>query len=107
MSQYVMLIRLTPEGAKAHVDHLARVAEEMQKAMEILGGTMNIVITLGAYDIVASGNVPTDEKLAWFAARVASSGNVSVQTMKGFTIEEWARSPEGVPPEAKEIRVFK
>jgi uncharacterized protein with GYD domain len=104
MPEYVMLMKLSPQGAKGHVDDLARAVDEMKKAMEALDGTMSVVVTMGEYDLVAMGHAPSDEHLAWFSSRLVASGNVTVQTLRGFSIEEWVKTQEIVPPAFLEER---
>jgi uncharacterized protein with GYD domain len=99
--EYVLLVRLTEDGAKSCVGGMHRLVTAMQKAMESLRGTIRIVMTLGRYDLVATGTVMNDESLAWFTAHLADEGDVRVETLRAFTPAEWDQiqgvdDPDGV-----------
>jgi uncharacterized protein with GYD domain len=84
-----MLMKLTPEGA-ATVETLGQSIDQMRAAMEANNGTIDaVLVTFGAYDIVAIGTAESDEKLAWFASSLTAGGGLSVETLKGFSPEEW------------------
>jgi len=86
---YVMLMKLTREGAAEYVESLHAQMGEIQAAMENLGGTMTIVATLGEWDMVATGQAPSDEQIAWFAAKLSAGGGVTVTTMRAFSPSQW------------------
>ena len=107
MSQYVLLIKLTPEGARAHTEGLTAAVEDMRTAMGALGGDMTVLMTLGEYDLIATGQAPSDEHLAWFVSQLASTGNVRVTTMKAFAPDEWRQAETIVPPDIVPPMAFK
>jgi len=87
--RFAMLMKLTPEGA-ATVETLGQAIEEMRAAWEANNGTLDaVLVTFGSYDIIAVGTAESDEKLAWFASSLVSRGGLSVETLKGFSPEEW------------------
>lgn len=89
MPRFAMLLKLTPQGA-ATVDTLGQSIDQMKAAMEANEGTIDaVLVTFGAYDIVAIGTAKSDEMLAWFASSLAAGGGLSVETLTGFTPEEW------------------
>ena len=90
MQQYAMLIKLTSQGAERHVGDLAERVRELQRAMETLRGSMKAIITLGEYDVVATGEVEKTEDLAFLAALAVADGNASIETLVGYTVDEWA-----------------
>jgi uncharacterized protein with GYD domain len=84
-----MLMRLTPEGARAE-GTLQKEIADVRVALGTMGGSLDAaVITLGPYDAILVGTIGSDEKLAWFASAAASCGLVSYQTLRGFSPEEW------------------
>ena len=89
MPQYVMLIKLTPQGAEQYASNLAPTVAALAEAMTELGGTMDPLITFGRYDIVASGSVPSAEDLAYFATQLAHGGFFTAETQVAFSLEEW------------------
>ena len=45
---------------------------------------------MGAYDFVSIGEAANDEIAATFAAGLAAKGFVTTETLRGFTVEEFA-----------------
>ncbi|MEI6450686.1 MAG: GYD domain-containing protein [Actinomycetes bacterium] len=88
MPAYIVLMKLTTEGARAAKDIPARIDEGI-KAFESMGGTnLTFHVTMGPYDYVAVGEAPADEVAAAFALALASRGFVTTTTMKAFTPQE-------------------
>jgi uncharacterized protein with GYD domain len=88
MPAYILLMKLTTEGARAAKDIPARI-EEGIKAFESMGGTMSSFrVTMGPYDYVAVGEAPSDAVAAAFALALASRGFVTTTTMRAFTRQE-------------------
>ena len=87
---YVLLMKLTDQGAREAKEIPKRVAEGLA-AFEAMGGTLHSFhVTMGEYDYVAIGDCPSDESAAAFSLGLASSGRVKTTTMKAFTLEEIA-----------------
>jgi uncharacterized protein with GYD domain len=94
---YILLMRLTPEGAKDPKAIPQRIAEGI-KGWEAVGGTMqSFHVTFGDYDYVAVGDGPSDEAAAAFALTLAGTGRVTTTTLKGFTPEEFAKIAAALP----------
>lgn len=94
---YIVLMKMTPEGAKDPKGIPQRLAEGV-KAWEAMGGTVqSLHVTLGEYDYVAVGDGPSDEVAAAFALALAGKGNVTTTTLKGFTLEEFAKVAAAIP----------
>ena len=88
MPAYIVLMKLTTEGARTIKDMPARIDEGI-KAFEGMGGSMSSFhITMGPYDYVGVGEAPSDEVAAGFALALASHGFVTTTTMRAFTREE-------------------
>ena len=88
MAKYIVLINWTDKGiaeAKETVNR-AKKAQEMAKS---LGGTLETLYwTLGRYDIVGIAEMPDDETMALFGAKVGGLGTVRSETMRAFTADE-------------------
>jgi uncharacterized protein with GYD domain len=50
--------------------------------------SLDILWTLGAYDLVAVGEAPDDETMTAFALSLASLGNVKTCTMRAYRAKE-------------------
>jgi len=90
MANYVVLLKLTPEGAKTLKDAPQRLA----KASEILSAEGAKITagyaTLGQYDYAIVIEGPEDiSKVAKCSAAVAMMGATSVQTMPALPIADF------------------
>jgi len=90
MAKYVTLINWTDQGAKAAAETVQR-AEAAQKLAADMGGSIELLWTMGQYDIVGIGEFPDDETAAGFMAKVSSLGNVRTQTMRAFEAADLRR----------------
>lgn len=88
MAKYVVLYRLTPEGAKNIKGTVAR-ARETRKANEARGfKVLNLLWTQGPYDLVAVVDAPSEEAMMAGMMNVVSAGNVVSTTMRAFDENE-------------------
>jgi uncharacterized protein with GYD domain len=90
MPTYVALYKLTAKGAS----DIRKSPERMQdaiKAWEAMGGkTHTVLATMGPYDFISVGEAPSDEVAATFALALASQGNVTTETLRAFTTQEFS-----------------
>jgi len=97
MSTFIMMMKLTDQGAKAIKEAPARM-EAGIKAWESLGGKMlGFYITMGEYDYVAVGEAPSDEVAAAFLLSLGALGNVHTTTLKAFPREQFANLVKKLP----------
>jgi len=97
MPSYIILMKLTDQGAKAIKEAPARIEAGM-KAWEGMGGKIHgFYVVLGEYDYVAVGEGPSDEAAATFALALGSLGNVKTTTLRAFTKEEFAELVKKLP----------
>jgi uncharacterized protein with GYD domain len=87
MPYYVLLIKLTDQGARNVKDSPKR-AQAAQEVAEKLGGKLTVYYTFGEYDIVCILEAPNDEAALAFEMKQASLGNIRTTTLKAFTLEE-------------------
>jgi uncharacterized protein with GYD domain len=87
VNSYVSLLKWTDEGAKTASDTVDR-AEAVLKLVESVGGSMQILWTMGSYDVVAVSQFPDDETAVATLAKIASAGNVRSETMRAFNADE-------------------
>ena len=91
MPAYVMLMKLTAQGASEIKAAPARIDEGV-KAFEEMGGKMySFHVTMGPYDYVAIGEAATDEAAAAFALALTSQGYVATTTMRAFTRDQFKK----------------
>ncbi len=97
MPSYVLLMKLTDQGAKAIKDGPGR-AEAGIKAFEKMGGKLSgFYVVMGEYDYVAVGEMPSDEAATTFALALSSLGNVRTTTLRAYTKEEFATMVKKLP----------
>jgi uncharacterized protein with GYD domain len=97
MSTYILLMKLTDQGAKTIKDAPKR-AEAGMKAFEKMGGkVLGFYATLGEYDYVSIGEAPNDEVATAFSLALGSLGNVRTVSLKAFTLKEFTDIVSKVP----------
>lgn len=97
MATYVSLLKLTQQGIKDIKGGPARL-DSAKKAVAAMGGKMTaFYLTLGAYDVVVVTELPDDEAAARFALATGSLGNVSTETLRAFTEDEYRKIIASLP----------
>lgn len=90
MPKYVSLINWTEQGIKTHRDSVNR-AEDAMKAAADMGGSLEVLWTLGEYDIVAISEFADDETATAFLLKVGALGNIRTKTMRAFNVDDFQR----------------
>ena len=97
MPGYVMLFKWTQQGI-ASVKEAPERIKRAKAGVEKLGGSMvGVWVTMGQYDLVGIADLPNDEAAAIFALSIASLGNVTTQTMRALSEEEFAQVVAKLP----------
>jgi uncharacterized protein with GYD domain len=96
MPTYITLIKWTSKGIE-HIKESPARLDKVKAAVKAAGGEVKaFYMTMGQYDAVLIGEGPTDEAYAKIMLATASSGNVSTQTLKAFTEDEYRRILAGL-----------
>lgn len=89
MALYVMLSRLTDEGAKTITKHPERI-KEVNKEIEALGArVIGQYATLGEFDFVNIVEAPDNLSIARVSAELASRGSIRIFTLPAMPVEEF------------------
>ena len=89
MPTYVLLTRFTRRGIENVRDGPDRT-EDAKTLVESMGGTwLEFFVTMGRYDGVVVADFPDDATAARAALTLASGGNVTTETLRAFTLEEF------------------
>ena len=97
MNTYITLMKLTDQGAKDLKEAPKRI-EEGLKAFEKMGGKLiGFYATLGEYDYIAIGEVPSDEAGTAFNLALSSQGYVRTTSIRAFTQKEFANMIKKLP----------
>lgn len=90
MARYVSLCRWTDAGRRSAGEAPKRAAHAGDLATS-LGGTFEIVYTMGQYDFIVLAEFPDDEAMVRFMGAIAKDGNVISETLRAFSREEAER----------------
>ena len=97
MPTYILLMKLTEQGAK-DIKNAPQRVEKAAKTVGAMGGKMlGFYTTMGEYDYVAIGECPSDEVMMTFLMGLGSLGNVKTTTLKAFTKEEFSQLVKKLP----------
>lgn len=89
MPTYVFLTRFTQQGVE-NVHESPDRTEHAKAMVESLGGTWQaFFVTMGRYDGLVVAEFPDDETAAQAALALSKSGNVTTETLRAFTLEEF------------------
>lgn len=97
MPGYIGLYKFTQQGladikgASERINQAKAVAEKM--GIRVVG----VWVTMGEYDMVAVGDAPDDQTIAAFALGLATLGNVTTQTLRALSEEEFAQVVSRLP----------
>ena len=88
MAHYVMLTRLTEQGAqtlKRNPQHLFEVDKQLaEMGLKVL----HQYAVLGRYDFVNIVEAPDDVSIAGVSLELASRGSIRIETMRAIPVEE-------------------
>ncbi len=97
MGTYIGLINYTEQGIRNIKDSPKR-AEAARKVIRDMGGDMTgLYLTMGAYDLVAIFEAPSDDVIAKFVMSLGAQGNVRTTTLKAFTESEFGEIVADLP----------
>ena len=88
MAHYVMLLKYTDQGIRNIKDTTKRATTFSEMAERMGVKISSTLWTMGAYDLVVHAEAPNDETIAALSISGAKLGNVSIQTLRGFTASE-------------------
>jgi len=89
MPVYVLLSRLTGEGASTIKARPERI-KEVNQEIEALGAhVLHQYATLGPYDFVSIVEAPDAVAIAQVSVELGSRGSVKIQTLQAISIDEF------------------
>lgn len=97
MPTYVLLTTFTQQGVE-NVRASPERTEHAREMVESLGGTWReFFVTMGRYDGVVIADFPDDETAAQAALTLGESGNVTTETLRAFTLDEFGEIVDAMP----------
>jgi uncharacterized protein with GYD domain len=97
MANYVILFRLTQRGVTDIKQSPARIEAAKEMATRMGGKVIGFYALMGAYDTVFILDAPDDKAAAKIALAIGSQGNVSTETMRAFTEDEFRAMVAALP----------
>ncbi|MHA1606559.1 MAG: GYD domain-containing protein [Candidatus Freyarchaeota archaeon] len=95
MGRYVILSRLTDEGAKTLKKNPGRI-KEVNAELEKMGvKVLEQYVVLGQYDFVNIVEAPDELTVAKAMTELASRGTIRTMSMPAIPIDEYIKSLEG------------
>lgn len=92
MGHYVLLVKITEKG-KEDINRTLKTREDVMDYLKKIGGThKSVYMTLGRYDAIEIVDLPDDDAAMKFAVRAGKTGDVRLETLKAFTVDEMKRA---------------
>lgn len=91
MPGFIGLFKWTQQGVGTVKEAPDRIKRSRTLAEQMGIRTVGVWITMGEYDLAGVFDAPDDQAMATFMLAVASQGNVSTQTVRAFSEDEFAQ----------------
>lgn len=88
MATYVSLLQFTDQGIRNVKDTVKRAEAAQAMASKVGVKSLEVLWTLGAYDLTMVAEAPDDETMTAYALSLASLGNVKTCTMRAYRARE-------------------
>ncbi len=97
MPTYISLIKYTHQGISAIKEGPNRL-DANKEILNRLGSELKaFYLTMGRYDIVTISEAPDDTAAAKIALTIGSAGNVTTETLRAFTEDEYREIVAALP----------
>ncbi len=97
MATYVTLLKYTQQGIK-DIKHSPDRLDNAKRAWSQAGGSLKaFYLTMGQYDAVVISELPDDATVARLALATGSLGNVTTETLRAFTEDEFRKIIASLP----------
>ena len=91
MVTYLMLLNWTDQGIRNVKDSPKRLDAVKKLAKDMGGEVKSFYMTLGQYDLALTVEMPNNDKLAGFALKLGSLGNVRSTTLRTYSEDDYRR----------------
>lgn len=97
MATYISLVKYTQQGIQNIKESPARL-DTAKNAFQSMGAEIKeFYLVMGQYDLAIVFDAPDDETVARLMLATGALGNVSTQTMRAFTEDEFRNIVSGLP----------
>ena len=97
MATYIVLHRYTQQGIGKIKESPARIDAARQAARSMGAELKAWYLVMGRYDIVTIWEAPNDEAIAKVMLAIGSLGNVTTETLRAFTEDEFRQIVATLP----------
>lgn len=97
MATYISLINYTDQGIRNIKESPKRVDAARELVKKMGGELRQLYLTMGAYDLIAVVEAPSDDVMASFSLALGSAGNVRTTTLKAFPEADYRRIVAALP----------
>ena len=97
MATYLVLSHWTEQGIKDVKESPRRLDAGRELARTFGVEVTDFYMTLGAYDMIARLEAPSDEAVAKYIIALSSGGAVRITTLKAFTEAEYREIIQALP----------
>ncbi len=97
MPGFITLMKYTQQGLAQVKDSPERIKQAKAVAEKMGIRVVGVWVTMGDCDLVTIGDAPDDQTQAAFVLGLAKLGNVTTQTMRAFSEEEFAQVVSRLP----------
>ena len=97
MPTYISLIKFTHQGITDVKGSPARLDAGREMLRNFGVELKGYYLTMGRYDIVTIAEAPDDTAIAKVALTLGSAGNVSTETLRAFTEDEYRQLVADLP----------
>ncbi len=91
MPGYITLMKYTKQGLADIKESPERIKQAKAAAEKMGIRVVGVWVTMGEYDLVTIGDAPNDQTIAAFSLALAKLGNVTTQTMRALSEDEFAQ----------------
>lgn len=88
MNRYIVLASFTDQGVRTVKDTTKRAAAVREMAPQFGAKVLDVVWTLGKYDVILTVEAQDDATVTAFGLTIGAQGNVHTQTLRCFTETE-------------------
>jgi uncharacterized protein with GYD domain len=97
MPTYITLMKWTQQGVQTAKEAPARLDAGKQLVKSLGGEIKGFYLVMGEYDFMLITEAPDDETVAKAVIMTGMQGNVSTQTMRAFTEDEYRKIIASLP----------
>ena len=97
MAGYIGLYKFTPQGLANIKGSPERIKQAKEMAEKMGIKVVGVWVTMGEYDLVTVTDAPNDQLIGIFALALAKLGNVTTQTMRALSEDEFAQVVSKLP----------